>query len=497
MADTARRLTRADPRLDGVGMPRWWAARLENAMLVRQERMRIFDNYYRGDHPLPFLTRAHRGKMRSEFRGLLQASRSNFMRLVVDAVEERMQIDGFRLSAQSSEQADEDSWRIWQSNQMDAESQTAITESLIKGVSYVSVWPGDPYPTMAVEDALQTIVAYSAGSGFHQRDAGLKVWIDEWTGDFRANVYLPDGIYKFQRKGTAPTAPSTGTLAGENPQRQIWLPLDDPDYFVANRFNVVPLIPLRNRPRLLLEGESEIYDVIPSQDRINGELFMRALAGYMGAHRQRWVTGLKMYAEDGEPPQEPFDAAIDKLWQTEDPEVKFGEFSQTDLSGYIKAIEQDVLHIAVTTRTPRHYLFQEGQSPSGDAIQSAEAGLVKKVWRKMRIKGEGFEEAINLARRFQGLGDAPVDSEVIWADPEVQTEAELTDAAIKQFQAGLIPVDAALAKLGYSQTEIARYAAQRQKDQLMQALLNPAPPAAPGQPNPNQPPDAPAAPSTG
>lgn len=469
-----------DPQLDDPGQPRWWAHRLENAMLVRNQTLRPMDNYYRGDHPLPFLTQAHASKIRSEFRGLLQASRSNFMRLVVDAVEERMRIEGFRLSASSSPQADQDSWKIWQANQMDAESQVAMTESLIKGVSYLSVWPSDTpggYPTIAVEDALQTVIAYQAGSNFRQRTAGLKVWVDEWTGDFRANVYMPDGIYKFFRKGEIPTAPTTGTLAGQRPQWQMWLPLADPDFVVPNPFGVVPIIPIRNRPRLLVEGESEIYDVTPSQDRINGELFMRGIAGYMGAHRQRYVTGLKLMDDDTGTPEEPFDAAIDRLWATEDPDVKFGEFEQTDLTGYIKAIEQDVMHIAVTTRTPRHYLFQEGQSPSGDAIQSAEAGLVKKCLRKARPWGEGFEEALNLARRMAGQTDAPIDSEIVWANPEVQTEAEITDATIKQFQAGLIPWEAALAKLGYTQTEIARFSAMRQSDQLTQALLNPQPDA--------------------
>jgi hypothetical protein len=47
--------------------------------------MALMDAYYRGDHPLPFLTKAHDSKMRDEFRQLLEDSRTNFMRLVVDA----------------------------------------------------------------------------------------------------------------------------------------------------------------------------------------------------------------------------------------------------------------------------------------------------------------------------------------------------------------------------------------------------------------------------
>jgi hypothetical protein len=152
--------------------------------------------------------------------------------------------------------------------------------------------------------------------------------------------------------------------------------------------------------------------------------------------------------------------------------VKFGEFNQTDLGGYISSVEQDVGHIAIATRTPRHYLLPQGQEPSGDSVRSAESGLTKKVRRKHRPFGEGLEEAIRLARLFAGEKDAPVDSEIVWADPETRTEAETTDATIKQFQAGLIPWEAAVQKLGYSQTEINRFRTQRAADALLQSVLN-------------------------
>ena len=58
----------------------------------------------------------------------------------------------------------------------------------------------------------------------------------------------------------------------------------------------------------------------------------------------------------------------------------------------------------------------------GDAIKSAESGLTKKVERKQRTFGEGLEEALRLARLFSGESDAPVDSEVVWADPAIRTE---------------------------------------------------------------------------
>lgn len=460
-----------------VGSPLWWVGQLEFQLSSRQRDMAQMDAYYSGAHPLPFLTKAHDAKMRDEFRELLEDCRSNFMRLVVDAAEERLRVEGFRLSASTDEKADQATWEIWQANGMDSESQAAFIEALVKGVAYLSVWEGDPHPMIAVEDPLQTVVAYTPGSNFRSRDAALKVWqADEKL--IRANLYLPEAIYKF----TAVKREQSATVADVS---RAWIPLDGDEAIVKNPLGVVPIIPIRNRPRLLREGESELADVTRTQDRINGKLFLLSLAGYFGAHRQRWATGLPLWEDEktGEP-VEPFDVAIDRLWATENAEVRFGEFGQTDLSGYIKAIEQDVLHIAVTSRTPRHYLIEQGQSPSGDAIRSAEAGLVAKVRRKMRPFGEGLEEALRLARRFAGAPDAPVDSEIVWADPETRTESEITDAVIKQFQAGLIPWEAALEKLGYTQTQINRFATMRSRDTLVQALLGGATPEPQGEPEP-------------
>jgi len=466
--------------------PLWWVQKLEAQLDARRKRLELFNAYYEGNHPFPFVTKAHQGKMHDEFARMLKESRSNFCRLVVDAVEERLSVEGFRLSAKNDPQADEASWDIWQANNMDQESATAILDSLVKGVSYLSVWPGareDDYPIIAVEDASETIVCYTPGSGMRRRDAALKVWEDDYNGVLRANLYLPEGIHKFYTP--ADPAKDVGTAQAQQLDGKTdtsWRPLPSEDErFVPSPFGimVVPIIPLRNRPRTRVEGESELADVTFPQNQINGFTFLLALAGYFGAHRQRWATGVPLMQDDSGNYIEPWDSATDKLWTAEHPDVKFGEFGQTELQPYISAIEQKVLHIAVTTRTPRHYLIQEGQSPSGDAIRSAESGLVKKAERKMRPLGEGFEEAVRLARMYQGQEDAPVDSEIVWGDADTPTEAETTDATIKKYQANLISKEQALEDLGYTQTQIARMMAQGVADGLLRALTDPKPDTTP------------------
>lgn len=430
--------------------PAQWLSVLEERLYARQDQLQLMNDYYTGAHPLPWVSKAHAEKIRNEFRQLLDDNRSNFMELVVDAVAERLQVEGFRLSASLDENADKLSWDLWQANGMDSESQVAFVEALIKGCSYVSVWSpeaGGRWAQMAVEDPAQTIVGYEPGSGFRRRAAALKVWKDD-DGNDRANVYMPDGIYRYEAAPNESMPASVSSVF-----RPRWKPLEE-GWFVPNPLGVVPIVPLRNRPRLMAEGTSELSSVYRIQNQVNGFLFLLALAGFFGAHRQRWLTGVPLYDDDGKPLD--MFSAVDRVWASENPEARFGDFDQTSLDGYIKAIEQKVVHIAVTTRTPKHFLLPEGQEPSGDAIKSAESGLVKKVKARQLTFGEGLEEALRLARRFQGEPDAPVDSEIVWADPQIRTEAEITDATVKKFQARLITWEQACQDMGYSPQTIAR-----------------------------------------
>ena len=81
-----------------AGSPAWWVATLEKELDERRDGLETWDAYYDGRHPLPFITKAHGAKMHDEFRRLLNESRSNFCRLVVDAVEERLEVEGIRLT---------------------------------------------------------------------------------------------------------------------------------------------------------------------------------------------------------------------------------------------------------------------------------------------------------------------------------------------------------------------------------------------------------------
>ncbi|MFM9703601.1 phage portal protein [Streptomyces galilaeus] len=433
-----------------IGSAEWWLSRLWDELKRRREYADCMRLYYSGDHPLPMIQE----KARPAFQRLLKQSRSNYTGLVVDATAERIQVDGFRLG--DEDMGDQEAWRIWQASAMDADSDLLITEAVKVGRSFALVAPNPDdasTPIITAEDSTQAIVAYEPGSR-RRRAAGLKTWLDDWTGLLMATVYLPDGLYKFQ----APN-PQKG-LKGE--PRWEKREAAGEEWPAANPLGEVPLVEIQNRPDLLGEAHSEIEDVLDVQDRINKTLIDRMMAQEFSAFRQRWMTGYEVPTDDNGQPVEPFKAAVDRLWIIEDENVNIGEFSATDLGPYLDSIEADVQHLAARTRTPAQYLLGKLSNVNGETLKATESGLVAKVRQRCRPLGEGLEEIVRLYLKAASDGRNLSKIEVIWHNPEFRTEGELVDALVKMSTLG-VPHEALWERWGASQTEIAQWRELREQ----------------------------------
>lgn len=446
---------------------------LDRDLDARQANFVLLSDYYEGEQRLIYSTE----KWRRAFGGLFNKFSDNWCALVVDAVEERLDVTGFRFGDDSG---DKDAWEIWQRNGLDADSQIAHTDALIYGLSYVLVGPDrDGKAKVDVESPEQTIVEYVPGSR-RERAAGMKRWQAgaDWV---FATLYMPDAIWKFQAKGSGAETRAT---------RSSWMPREVPGELwpLPNPLGVVPIVPLVNRPRLRVrrghasDGASEIAQVIPVQDAINKVLLDMLIASEFGAFRQRWVTGMDIPRDpETNQPIEPFKSAVDRLWVMENPEGRFGEFNATDLTPYVKSVEMLVQHVASQTRTPPHYFYLSGQFPSGESIKSAETGLVAKARRKMRHLSEAWEEVIRLA--FAVENDERADftmAETIWADPESRTEGEHVDATLKKKSLD-VPIQQLWEDLGYSPQKIDRFVGMLAEQAFIGALAAPPAPAPGGQ----------------
>lgn len=435
--------------------PEWWLTTMYRRLMLRTPRVLEMERYYDGDHPLSFVT----SEYREEFASMLRGVSDNWMALVVDAVEERLHVEGFRMSDKPD--GDTDAWRIWQENCLDADSEMLHSTALQTGVGYAMVWFGeDDRPEITVEHPAQCFVAYESGT-HRRRAAALKTWIDEWTGDVRANVYLPDGIYKF-KSNRAITLDDYQTKSGRDRSVSIlssmWQPLES-DGRVDNPLGVVPIVEFRNRPRMLGDGRSEIVDVISTQNQINKLVCDMLVAAEFAAFRQRWATGVEIPTDPmtGKPLQA-YASAVDRLWHVESDTAKFGEFGETDLTNYVAALENRVQSLASRTRTPPHYLLgSSGSFPSGESLKATETGLIAKVRSRQRHFGEAWEEVLRLS--FMVLSDPRAKAEMaetIWADPESRSEAEHTDSLLKKMSLG-IPMHQLWEDAGYSPQQIDRF----------------------------------------
>lgn len=453
----------------------WWLDRLNTRLDDRQRVLTLYDDYYNGRQRLSFAT----SKFRETFGNLFAALAVNFCLLVVDAENERLKIEGFRMGADDTD-ADKEAWRIWLANRMEARAPIAHAEALSKGESYVIVWnnPATPgTPLIRVQDARKCIVEMDDGDA-DTRMAGLKRWIDH-SGYENATLYFPDRIEKW----IARAALSKGT-AGPTGKRgdDYWVKrnVSGEDWPLPNPLGVVPVIPLANNPMLDLCGRSEIDAVIPIQDAINKLVADMIVASEYVAFPQRWATGIDVPVDPiTQQPLEPFKAGPGRLWIADavpgldQPiEPKFGSFPQANLDPYTSAIEMLVQDIASITKTPAHYLLgSSGSFPSGESLKATETGLVSKVKSASRQFGESWEEVMRLAFRIAHDNRTISDNAVIWGDPESRVLSEVTDAMGKQVTMLQVPVRIAWEKVGYTQTEIDRMEAIRQQEQLTSALV--------------------------
>jgi hypothetical protein len=410
-----------DDTTEGLRTAEQWRDALLAALQARQTYLQRMDTYYLGQHPLLFAT----SRFRETFGGLFGAYADNWCDLVVDASAERLRVEGFRFGGASGP-TDTDAWEIWQRNELDAESDLAMTEAIKLGCAYALVGPDDGGKAdIQIEPPTTAIVAFDPARG-RTRLAGLRCWEDEW-GVEHAVLYQPDYI-------TWWTRPEGGT--------KTWL-ADDLGSG-RNRLGVVPLVPLPNAPTLRdRQGRSDVERVIPVQNAVNKLCCDMIIASEYAAFPQRWATGIEIPVNPdtgerllGKPG---YLGGVDRVWADETGNAKFGDFSVGDLQPYVRGIEMLIQHIAAQTRTPPHYLLGAmGSFPSGESLKATETGLVAKVKRKQLSFGEGWEEAVRLAFRIEGdaRGDA-TDCETVWVNPESRSIAEITDAAVKMASIGV------------------------------------------------------------
>lgn len=430
---------------DRSQVPEWLLARLYGRLVKRLPSIKILDDYYCGNHPLPWLPEA----ARDEFRNILRMTRTNYMGLVIDAQVERMNPQGIYVGDDN----DDELWRIYQANNLDAYLPMGFLEATKLGEAYLLAGPNaaDPStPIVSVEHPSQAIVE-TAPHNRRIRRAGLKVHVDDWTAELIAQIYHPQFVANFRAKVTKSGGTPVWKRDGE---------------VQANPAGMVPLVPLPNNPGLLTGGVSEIIDVLDPQDRVNKTVADRLITQDYGAFPQWNASG---YPEGSDPIR----TGRNRMITSSAAETKFGQFMPAAMDPYSLAKKEDVKDIASRTRTPAQYLLSgDFSNVNGETLQASESGLVTKVRSRIRPHSEGIEDAMRVVAHLSGrtLPSAGVRMWVDWRDPQFRTEGELVDALVKMRSLGT-PLDVIWERWGATPQERDRWRELLAKEQRAEAAV--------------------------
>lgn len=433
-----------------------WLDRLIKAHDSDLPELRRLDLYYEGKQTLSYMAPELMRELNQRLRQLV----INWPRLVVDALEERLDVEGFRFSENA--EADSELWGIWQANDLDEESQLGHVDALALRRSFVIVGANedDPAnPLITVESPLEVYAERDPRT--REVVAAVKRWQEDVPNAEpikHATLYQPGlTTWYIKRKGQ-------------------WIP--DPDIEPDQTdLDDPPVVPLVNRARVRDRGGvSELADVIPVSDALCKIATDMMVSAEYHAIPRRWAAG--MTEEDFVSPDgrktSTLTARIGGLWLAENPETKFGQFQEADLGNFHKTIDALARVVSGLTGLPPHFLGYVGGEPiSADAIRASEARLVKRAERRQRAFGGSWERVMRLAMQIRD-GGVPNDAarlETIWRDPSTPTLAQTADAVVKLHAEGLLPDEMAWEMMRFSQTQIARMIdmQQRQADRKLGA----------------------------
>jgi hypothetical protein len=411
------------------------------------------DRYYTGTQPLAFVA----PEVLAQTAGRLTSLVINWPRTIVDSVQRRCYVEGFRIG---QGEIDEDLWRMWQASNLDRGHRLGQVDALVHARTFLSVGPPareGRLPRIAVESAHQMVVEVDPASG--EVVAALKRWADART--VFATLYLPDETHRFAATGVD----GMGTA-------QSWkerAPVE------GQPLGAVPVVPLLNRPRLLNpDGESELTDVMPLADAINKLASDMIVTSEFSAMPRRYATGIQIPSG---PDRERLQAEAAQYWDQATKGktwlagegVEFGQFPETSIASYTEGIRLLTTQIAAIAGLPPQYLGISTANPaSADAIRSAEVTLVERAKDKQQEWGDAYEQAMRLALALRdgvSLEDlsGDLDSlETVWRETETPTVAQSMDAAVKGVQAGILDEVAAQERVGLSPMQRTAIAERRE-----------------------------------
>ncbi|MFF3928273.1 phage portal protein [Streptomyces hirsutus] len=414
------------------------ASRLLKLRETEQPRLQRIADYMAGNHSSVYVPAG----ARAEYRWLIDRAKVKILPLVVTVVSQNMYVDGYRPKG-----ADDNAspWRVWQANRLDARQHGVHRAALTYGASYVVVMPGKPVPVITPFSPRRLTALYADPVNDEWPIYAIEDRVENTVKGRQRIVRIYDDQARYTLTGNVD---GSGLRLGENG-------------VMRHDLGVCPVVRFVNTDDLDGDGViGEVEPLIDAQDQLNMTTFNLLMAQQYAAFRQRWVTGMAPPQDDDGNPIEPFRSRVDGLFVAEDADTKFGEFSQTDLKGYLESREATIRHMSTLSQVPPYHLLGQMVNLSAEALAAARDGLDRKIDERESLFGEGWEQALRLAGLAAGDQGAWEDTQaqVVWRDTSARSLAQTVDALGKLVTMLGVPPQELWEKIpGVTQTDVERW----------------------------------------
>ena len=408
------------------------------AVLGRRDEYKQAEAYYEGEVPEVFAT----ARLRAAIKATSDGGKLNYLRPVVDAVNNRMEISSITGGTKA---ANAKIAEVWANNELDLEAKEIHLRVLTMGDAYAIVWPDeDGVLQVAYNSPFTTSIVYDPENP-RRKLMAVKMWAqdDKTT---RLNVYTDTAVDKYR-------AASKDTVS----EKTNWEHIGTDE----NPFDEIPVFHFRtHRPF----GRAEHKSGYDAQNAINKSFITNMYTmDYLGAPQRYALSTMGSEGEiedfeEGSSERENLKglkSGPGELWYLQGVNSD-GQFEAADSTQFWNPIMNTVRALASLTDTPLHY-FEKTLTPSGNALRVAEAPLLKKVADREASFGATWRELFKFILKAEGI---KTDVQVFWKAIESLDELERWDLILKKINAGLSHRQA-LREGGYSDEQIEKIMAER------------------------------------
>jgi hypothetical protein len=437
------------------------------------ESLEQYYNYYDGIHPLNF---SSNDKRFSTFGKFVQTLQENVCKIIVDAITDRLELNGFESRENKKEQLIvENFWNISKFNLI---SEGIFNEAVKTGNSYALIWQN-------INGELQLYPQVSKNFQVFYNDndqiiQAVKVWDDPLAGKKYLNIYEENIIHRYEAKIPSISISKFNQQISDqefvkNNSGQIAKNSEGYSYLKWNlrdepiiHANGLPIFHFKVHAKINNFGESVLKSILPLQQMLNRIWAALAIAQQENLLKQRYIVGMLDIENDpitGKPIT-PFDRDAEYLVVKGAEKINVGEFGYIHNLDHLINLKNTIIReISVLSNIPSRYFQLESASApvSGEALRQMQFQFISLIKSIQKSFSDTLENLLTSVLHAHIFDSEPV--KIFWQDAAPSGREESLNLALKKLQLGWSKQEIQR-EFGLSDEKIAQMQQENQENQI-------------------------------